>query len=148
MSTASTLEENLAARVATISVANGYLTDIGARVFRGKLKLDPSEFPCTVAVAGDNNVMDGKRRQVKVSQRYIFEGHDVCDPDQPNAKAHQIIADLKKAFFAGDLTFGGIMRPDDLQYVGSTIGTREDGANLVAASIEVDCIFVEELDNP
>jgi hypothetical protein len=148
MSTESNLATAIAQRLALITTGNGYNTDIGTHLFKGKLKLDVSEFPAVILVEGETRVEAGGIQKAKVVQRYIIEGHDTCDADQPNEKAYEILADLKRAIFTGDITFGGIVRPQDLVYVGRRIGVREDGAAVIAASIEIDCKFAENLTDP
>lgn len=149
MSKASTLAERLSDRIAQITIANGYLTNIGAKVFRGKGKLDENDLPCTVLVEGEERIDDSSEIQYKARARFTFEGHDACDPDHPNDKAHMIIADLKRAIFDGDRTFGGMIRPRiGLRYAGRRIATRDDGARIIAASIDIDCEVAEDLTQP
>lgn len=147
MSKAKDIGTALSARVAEISVANGYLTDSGARVFRGKRRLAETDVPCTTLVEGSDAVVDQTLKLVKLNQRYIFEGHGPCDADNPNDMAHDILADLKRAIFAGaDRTLGGLVLK--IEYVGRTIGAREDGVDLVFASVEVDVVYTESLQEP
>lgn len=148
MSKAKTLAQRVNDRIAEIRVANGYLTDIGAKMLRGRLSIDPSYLPCTVLVESDDSVEDRTHGKVKVAVTFIAEGHSDCDADNPNDKAHDIVTDLKRAIFSGDATYGGIMRPGDLRYEGKNFGNRPDGASIIAASIQFTCVFVEELANP
>lgn len=156
MSVASELAAAIATRISEIRTSNGYSTNIGQTVFRGRATLVEENLPAAVLVEGDDKVLDAashgnmpaslKSSMVKLSQRYIVEGHTVCDPDNPNDAAHLILADLKKAIFKGDKTFGGVVKT--LTYVGRNIGRREDGASLIAASVVFDAQFVEDLANP
>lgn len=146
MSKASTIAAAISARLATITVANGYSTDIGLTVFRGRRKLDESHIPCAVLVEGDDRIDAAKRDEVKTVQQYFIEGHAECDPDNPNDTAHLILADIKRAVFGGDTTFGNTVR--NLNYAGRSIQPREDGLAIVSASIEIGAEFVEQLSNP
>lgn len=148
MSKASEIALALDARIRDVRIANGYNTDIGQHVFRGKVALDPEQdLPGTVIAEGEDVVQDSTRFEVKVAQRYIIEGHDACDPDNPNDKAHLILADLKRAVFRkSDPHLGTLVK--DIKYVGRNIGVRPDGTNFVAASIEIEMSFVEDLTNP
>lgn len=153
MSTESTLASAIAARLALIKIADGYATDIGTHVFEGKLKLNfETELPAAVLVEDDTRVEESQSSSQSVKsktvQRYLLIGHDDCDPDQPNVKAYQILADLKRAIFSGDRTFGSIVRPQDLVYVGRRIAVREDGSSVISAAILIDCKFVEDLTDP
>jgi hypothetical protein len=149
----------LAARLETITIANGFQTDIGLTVFRGKGRIDEGDVPCCVIYeAGDKKDGDSqaaslaggptrmKLSDVHLMQRYFIEGHAPCDPDHPNDAAHAIIADLKRALFDGDRSFGDRVRR--LFYHGRAIGRREDGARIVNASIVVDAEIVENLASP
>lgn len=147
MSKASDVALALSARIAAITTANGYATNVGAQVFRGRLTIDQGDLPCSVIVEGEDTVEDGKLSgKVKLAQRYIIEGHAECDPAQPNDIAHLILADLKRAIFGGEKNFAGLLH--DLRYVGRNIGARPDGTAIVAASVEIECVFVEDLTNP
>lgn len=153
MSVESTLATRIAERLALITVAGGYATNIGTHVFAGKLKLDPvTEFPAVVLIEDDTRVEEYKGSSQsavsKTVQRYLLVGHDVCDPDAPNEKAYEILADLKRAIFSGDRTFGQITRPNDVVYLGRRIAVREDGTAVISAGIQIDCKFVEDLTDP
>jgi hypothetical protein len=147
MSKASEVAAAFSARLSNISIANGYSTDIGTAVFRGRQTIEQSELPAIVLVEGEDSVLDARPKQsrVKLAQRYIFEGHDACDPLQPNDTAHLILADLKRAIFT-EPTFGGMLY--ELNYIGRNIGVRPDGTAIVAASIEVEAVYSEDLHNP
>lgn len=148
MSKASTLAQKVSDRVSTISIANGYSTDIGLRVFRGRANLVPEELPCIVIVEGEDEIQDTKKTEVKVRQSYQIEGHSECDPLHPNDTAHLILADLKKSVFGVDPSFDGAVRPSELEYGGRQIGVREDGTAFVSASINIRITFVENLAEP
>lgn len=147
MSKAADIASALSNRIALISGVNGYATDIGQRVFRGRMVIDQSEVPCTVLVEGeDRKEDDSGKNLVKLAQRYIIEGHAVCDPDQPNDAAHNVLSDIKRAIFGGDRRLGNMV--SEIRYIGRNIGPRPDGTALVAASIEIEVVFVEDLTNP
>jgi hypothetical protein len=146
MSVAHEIALALTAKLQQITKANGYATDIGTRVFRGKLALTPSDMPCIVIVEGDDSVLEHTRIKARVKQRYTLEGHAECDAENPNDRAHEIIADLKRAVFNGDLTLGGPVR--SIEYRGRLITPREDGFNTVAAGIDIDAEFAENVSAP
>lgn len=143
----------LARRVENISIANGSATDIGLKVLRGRRRLDPSQIPCAVIIERDDDPQAQSSGKVKISQKYIIEGHATCDPDNPNDTGHQIIADIKKAVFTGDLTIDGRLTANNqkafaIKYLGRSIAPREDGLSVVAASVEISIEYVEELHKP
>lgn len=146
MSTASTVAAAIDARLAEITVAGGYLTNIGAKRFRGRRALPKDAPPCVVLVEGDDIVRGEQGPHVKLDQVYILEGWVACDPDNPNDAAHEVLADLKRAIFSGDRTFGRLVR--ELHYRGRTIGVRPDGSAVVSANIEIAVEFAENLADP
>ncbi len=159
MSVAKTLADAISDRLKTITTDNSdvtYLTDIGTKVSRGKLKVTIDSVPCIFLIEGDEKLLDDSgaantpatMRPVaaKLRQRYIIEAHIACDPDNPNDAAHDAAEDIKRAMFKGDRTFGGIVR--NLNYVGKTIGRREDGVAVVPVFVQIDAVFVEDLTAP
>ena len=62
---------HLTTLLAGISKADGYETDIGLRVFRGKRKIDDSHIPCAVIIEGEDKpggTQGGASQQVTLSQ--------------------------------------------------------------------------------
>lgn len=149
MSKAKDIAAQVEARVSAIRISSGYLTDIGQRVFRGRRKIDPTHLPCIVIVEAEDRVDDYQRARCKTAQSFVIEGHSKCDPDHPNDKAHDMIADLKRAIFSPtDQSFSGLVRPDDVVYRGRQINARDDGTDFVSADIHVELTFAEDLRNP
>lgn len=157
MSIAKQLATALNARIATIKKANGYLTDIGSGVFNGRTEINVSELPCAVIVEGDDRVVsEGPSsptvgvKQVKMAQRFIIEGHTTCNPLNPNDACHDIVEDLQRACFAGDRAFGlrGIVKGDEMAYNGKNFGERPDGTDIIAASIEIEIVYIFDLTKP
>lgn len=144
MSIAHNLSLAISDRLAVIRTANGYATDIGERVHRGKKKLDEAGVPCVVIFEEEPVVGDENRRAVKVAQSYFIEGHAACNPEQPNDVGHAIVADIRRAIFShADPTFGEVVR--SLKYVTRHIGEREDGLAIVSAYVKVTVEYVEPL---
>lgn len=147
MSKAQQIALALTALVQGVTPANGFVTNVGREVFRGRQTIDESELPCTVIVEGDDTLVSGTKQNIQIRQRYVLEGHHECDPLQPNDKAHEIIADLKRVVFGrDDENLGGLVRK--IEYVGRNIALRQNGTRFVSASIEIDVEFVENLTNP
>lgn len=145
---------HLSALLAGISQANGYETDLGTRVFRGKRKIDATAVPCAVMLEGDDTPGHVQGDSIVITQSYVLGGYTACDPDNPNDAAHQIVSDLKKAVFEivdptkaesinGTQTFGG--RVKNVEYKGRDIGARTDGGAIVFAVIHIDVTFVEQM---
>lgn len=138
-------------RLEAISVANGYESNIGTNVFRGKRKLPADdEVPCAILIEGDDTVEDTAGRTqtalIKVRQSYIIDGFGPCDPLNPNDAAHAMIRDIKKVLFHDGRTFGG--KVAEVMYRGRDIGPRPDGVALVQVRVMIDVSFAEDLAKP
>lgn len=145
MSKASDIAGALSTWLSAITVAGGYSTNIGQRVYRGMRKMDTNNLPCAVLVESEDTPTASKDSKVKLKQRYIVEGHDTCDPANPNDKALAMIADIKKAIFSPG-TFPGAAT--SMTYIGRTIEPREDGTNIVGAAVEIEVSYTEDLAAP
>lgn len=143
------IANELAARLARIRTANGFETDIGRDVKRGKRKMPADDAPpCVVMIEGNDTPQDrpGRVPLVLIEQPYTFDAFDKCDPDHPNDQAHKMIRDIKRAIFAGDATLGG--KVSRVLYQGRDIGPRPDGTALVQVRVLIDVEFIEDLTNP
>lgn len=137
-----------------ITKANGYETDIGLAVLRGKRKIDDSQVPCAVLIEGEDRPTStqGPASQ-KITQSYVLGGYAECNPDHPNDRAHEIISDIKRAIFSapatrteqlrGTTTFGG--KVINVTYRGRDIGPRADGVPIVFAVVHIDVEYIEQL---
>lgn len=140
----------ITARLQQIGIANGYATDIGARVYRGRIAIDDDLVPCASVIEGNDEVQTGPSQRfasAHLRQQYALIGYAPCDPDNPNDAAHQIIRDLQRAMFGTDgkpdVTWGGKVRA--IRYRGRNIGPRADGKAIVMALIEIEVEFVHTL---
>ncbi len=147
--TAAAVSAEIDRRLRGILLANGCETDIGRDIMLGRRKMPGDEQPpCIVVLEGGDDVRDqpGRIPTVLVAQKYVIDGFDKCDPDNPNTKGHAIIRDLKRAIFAKDATLGGCVKL--VTYLGRDIGPRPDGVALVQARITISVEYVEDLTNP
>lgn len=138
-------------RLSTIRTANGFETEIGTNVFRGKRKLPAEdEIPLCILIEGDDRVDDDAGRQrtalIKVTQSYVIDGFGPCDPNNPNDAAHAMLRDIKKVLFKDGRTFGGTVA--EVTYRGRDIGPRADGIAIVQCRVLIEVSFAEDLANP
>ena len=149
--TASEIAAYIAGEIGKIKKVNGFETDIGLRVYRGRRDVHDDHVPCAVLIEGKDKVEQSASRReatAKVDQHYALGGYSPCDPDHPNDEAHKIIRDLKRAIFGGDngTTLNGKVRA--VEYKGRDIGPRTDGEPIVFAVIEITVSYVERLAAP
>lgn len=139
----------VSARMALITIDNGAETNIGIRHFKGRKNIDDPQMPCSVLLEGTDTI-EGKAGRtmvdVKLRQRYVLIGYDVCDPNNPNEKAHAMLRDMKKCIFNDQPNFGG--RVLEVTYAGRDIGPRIDGNSSVMAVVEIDVVYAEKLSSP
>jgi len=149
MSKASHIALALSERLATILKAGGYATDAGAKVMRGRKRLDERQLPCIVIIEMEDTIQDQRPNAVKLSQKYVIEGHSACDPDNPNDVGHDLVADIKRALFSEKLVFGAEdTKAVQMKYNGRNIAPREDGLAVVAVSVVVSVEYIETLSEP
>lgn len=150
----SDIAEYLTEVLGTIKVANGYHTDIGATVYRGRLKHDEDRVPYCVLIEGEDRPQenDGGRLDVTLEQDFVLGAYVLCNVDNPNDAAHLAIKDIKKAVFSSDLARrpiagarGANGRVKSLSYRGKDIGPRADGKNIVFAVVHITVTFAENL---
>lgn len=135
----------LAARLAQVTTTGGYETDVGLTVYRGRRNTEPG--PHITLYEGEDTAKEQSLKAVvHLTQVYVAEAVDTCDPDNPNDRAHQILSDLKRAVFGSDQTLGGLVKT--IEYRGRLIGTREEGQDYCFASIRFAVEYVEDLKAP
>lgn len=149
LQTAESLSDAIVTRMSQISVANGYETDIGLRVYRGARKVDEDLAPCAVLIEGADKVeMSASKHKAsaKINQSYLLHAYVPCDLMNPNVAAHKAIRDFKKAIFHDGTTMNG--QVVSVTFKGRDIGPRVDGVAIVLAQIEIEVSYVEDLSAP
>ena len=154
MSKQNDILEALRARLGQIRLADGYATDIGATVFRGRRAISPDHPPCCSIFEHEDEIEKqspgtGAIHTAPVAFESLpvsIEAHAACDPDHPNVTAHAMVADIKRAIFGGDLTWGTLAT--HTQYVGRNVGDRDAGTDIAFAQVLIKIGCVEDLANP
>lgn len=135
----------LAARLSQIRTTGGYETDVGQTVYRGRRNVEPGTH--TTLYEGEDTVKEQSlKAMAHLTQVYVAEAVDACDPNNPNDRAHRILSDLKRAVFGSDQALGGLVKT--IEYRGRLIGTREEGQDYCFASIRFAVEYVEDLKAP
>lgn len=139
------------ARIEACTVAQGAETNVGAKVYQGRRRIDDDMIPCLSLIEADDAPARTRvRDEYEIAQRYVLFAYVPCDPNNPNIAAHAAIRDMKRALFntegKGDARFGG--KVVSVDYIGRDIGPRADGAAFVVAAVEVVVTYVERLSAP
>lgn len=141
----------LAARIATRTIAQGAETDAGATVYQGRRHISDDLIPCTTIIEADDAPQRGRVvTEYENQQRYILFSYVPCSPANPNLAAHAAIRDLKRAIFLTDgrASADWGRKVKEVAYMGKDIGPRSDGAAYVVAAVEIVVTFVERLHQP
>lgn len=144
----------VATRLATITRANGYNTDAGLHVWRGRTAIDTAELPSLTLFEQEDQVeaqriIDSPAPtsiDTNLLLPLIIEGSAVCDPDHPNVTGHALVADIKRALFSADLKWGGLAT--HTRYLGRTLGPREGGDDIVTVTVQIRIGYTEDLAKP
>ena len=141
----------LATRLEGIDGTGTYNSDIGGRVYRGKILFDDADtFP--VLTMEDNGTTNDSAEnhiycRVKALKRVSIHGLvDVDDTDNPNDNAYLLISDIKKSIFTGDERLAG--EAITITYTGSSVSAREDSATKVGCSVDITISYAENLLDP
>lgn len=128
----------------TVTIANGFQTDIGTTVYAGRRNVDDDQPPCTALVEGEDKPGDNTARDaIKIEIDYAAVAYMPCDPDNPNDAAHLAIKDMKKVLFQDGPRLGN--RVGGISYLGRDIGPRADGKAIVMAVVHFRITFAETL---
>ena len=141
--------DEIVARMARCTVAQGAETDLGVAVYRGRQAIVDDMIPCSVLIEAEDEPSPTKPSRTtdyKITQGYVLLAYVPCDPDHPNAAAHAAIRDMKRAVFGDGHDLGGRVR--EMRYRGKDIGPRADGKPFVVAAIEVAAEFAEDVSAP
>ena len=142
--------QEIAARLATITTGNGFTTNIGTTVYRGRVSVGDQDVPCVSIIEGDDDVRENPSRMnamAHITQQYALVGYAACDPMHPNDTAHSIIKDIKRAIFKDkDSTFA--RKVTAVRYKGRNIGPRADSVPIVQAVVYIEVEYVEDLTSP
>ena len=151
LNTAEAIGEEIARRLALCTQVAGAESNLGAKVYRGRRKVDDTMIPCVSLIeADDKPTQKGTGTSVEVAQHYVMFAYVPCDPSDPNTAAHAAIRDMKRAIFrtGGHASATWDRAVVRVHYLGRDIGPRADGAAFVVAAIEVSVEFIEDLASP
>jgi len=151
-----TIIKNFLARLAVITTAHGYNTDIGGNVYRVRKTVDPDELPCCVVWPGAEKG-EASYGENSCTMQIRLEGIAGFGAENPSVVSEKILGDLKKCIFEpgnalAEPPSGWLRSPDyidSLSYTGG--GTDEypdEGQKTVGASIMVTVGYTENIGDP
>lgn len=135
------------ARLAVITKAGGYATNVGTHVYRARKKLDPSDLPAAVVFAGAET-SENKYGQHACKMTVKIEGLAAFGAEDPGIITERVLGDIKKCVMAP----GWTRTPD---YIDSMIYTGggvddypEDGQVSAGAYASFDVTYATKTDDP
>lgn len=99
----------VADRLAGIKMGNGYFTDAGQQVVRGRHSLDGSRLPGCAAYVDARNVATAVERRATVDCTITVEVLGEYGDTEPEVMACRFAADVQTAMESGDRTLDGLL---------------------------------------
>lgn len=141
-----------AARVATITTANGYRTDIGDNLTRGRFQVsEQTALPASALLllprVSEETSQGGDRS--KVAAQIQIEGHrHYTTADSPEAFAIAMLADIQQAVEIAPLNLDGLLVAEGFSWAGDEIVYPEDVSNVVSAMVVYDIPHIRYTGDP
>lgn len=154
MSKANDIAQGIITRLSAITRADGYATDAGGSVYRGRkavpavpalVLIEPEDLIESQALDGSSDPA-GRVINAQIMLPFDIQGIASCEPDEHMSVGHALVADIKRAIFSSDLRFGGLAT--HTRYVGRVIDPRADGDTTVNVMVQIRVGIVENLANP
>lgn len=140
--------QTLATRLGVVQVANGYNTDAGLRVFRGRRSFDASTVTLPVlSVWNPESEPDEMyhAERLDMTASVVVEGFAVADVNAPNDTAQDLLGDIKQALFlhetTADQTVNGLAV--QIRFRGEVTQVPEEGATVVSVLVRADVFYPE-----
>lgn len=141
------------AQLATITEANGYHTDVGAKVYRARRTFEKGDLPAiSVWKTGEiPAAKDRASRSVEQTCAISVDIHVKAGQADTGSAMELASADVKKALLSMD-TAQGVRDADgelaNLFYVGAEPSPRTDGANAEAMAVNFSMVVPESRIDP
>lgn len=135
------------ARLAVITVANGYATAIGSHVFRARKTVDPLELPATIVLPQPETV-EYLYGMLKCSMSLRIEGIAAFGTENPSVIAERILGDLKKCVLSSSWS----RSPDYIDSIIYTGGGPSDypdeSQTTVGVAVNFDVGYTTKINDP
>ena len=154
MSKANDIALHIVERLEHILQADGYETNTGLNVFRGRkavpslpaLVLFEPEDLCESQAADGAGDTTGAAVNAAILLPFDIQGLAECDPATHMAVSHALVADIKRVVFGGDIRWGGLAT--HTRYIGRTIEPRADGDTTASVVVQIRVGMIENLAQP
>lgn len=140
----------LETRLETILTDDGFNTDAGLNVYRGRRSFDWADatlFPAVSVFDPVEEADPSHEERIDNILTVFIEGHCWADPDDPADGAHDLLADIKKAVLVYDnQTLGGLAA--SMEYGGREIEFPDDAGSVVTVRVTVKIAYPELYGDP
>lgn len=142
----------VARRLESITVANGYSTDAGLRVFRARRSISKTDLPCVVVWAGQEAIEngDGSHLAYSVVLSIIVDGHVMANQLTTGKTVEGLRADIKRAVLSdrsGALS-DSVGNIGLLAILSSDGAPRDDGGESETVAVQFSASYREAHGNP
>lgn len=143
-------------RLADITTAGGYNTNIGSKVIRARKKLAPAELPAVVAIPGTEKA-ESQYGYSKCQMEMRIEGVALFGSTDPSVMSEKILGDLKKCILA---PYNALTSPhtgwsrspdyiDSILYTGGGVEEYPDDDQITAGAYAIfEVGYTTKLDDP
>ena len=139
--------KTLQAGLEQIQTANGFATDAGLRISRGRKKFASNEtFPLLFIHEGEESVSKRMGITNHLEMPVSIEGFIEADINNPLDDGHKLLADIKKSLSPALSQNRRLIF--NWEYQGRVINPPDDGSRYTNVTVQVVLHWAEELTNP
>lgn len=140
----------VAGRLEVIAQADGYYSDIGARVFLDRRPPRDQDLPCVLAYLGERTVDETGNRRARAAQTVTVAAFVRDDGCGTESVAIGLLADIQRAVEIEDFGLGGLLLSSQygLTWQSDQILTPEPGENVVGAEVVYSIPHVRKSGDP
>lgn len=140
----------VSSRCLQVKVVNGFHTDAGLYVFRGRTSFnaDVDPFPCMSIFAHEDDPIDNTHAdRLDLTLNISVEIHSLVNSNNPLDLSEDLVADVKKAvLLLGNRNMGGLC--EDIRYAGRRELVTEDGSNIASVQVHFEVRYPELYGDP
>lgn len=144
--------EAFAARLGAIRTADGYRTDIGASVTRGRfvLRTDTTLAACSLMMLTRTaEETSGGGDKSRVAAQIRIEAHHYYGPDEESeVVAQNMLADIQQAVEIEPFNLDGLLQAQGFNWAGDEVIYPDDVSNVVSAVVDYDIPHIRYTGDP
>ena len=137
-------------RVETITVANGFASDIGLRVFVDSRNPQDTEVPCAMVSFEQRTAESFISCSAKAAMTVTVTGYAAVDAAIGYQVAFDVLGDIQRAVETDDTTLGGLLSGADygLSWESDAVGFPDAGGNVIAGTVNYNAPHMRKAGDP